>query len=156
MPSSAPATSSAAISTARSSGGSTPRNATASFKIQHGIHVTPLLYGDRIYWSLLHSNAWWVLALDKATGKEIWKVRRETDGTDECKEAYASPVLWRNGKKEYLVVLGCDYCTAHKLGDGGRNLAARRSQSQEELPQGFPHHRHAGRGQRCHRRAHRP
>ena len=88
------------------------------FQIQHGIHVTPLLYGDHIYWSLLHSNAWWVIALDKATGKEAWKVRRETDGTDECKEAYASPILWRDGKKEYLVVLGCDYCTAHKLGDG--------------------------------------
>jgi outer membrane protein assembly factor BamB len=27
-------------------------------------------------------------------------------------------VLWRNGKDAYLVVLGCDYCTAHSLKDG--------------------------------------
>ena len=35
-----------------------------------------------------------------------------------AKESYASPVLWHNGQKEYLVVLGCDYCTAHQLSDG--------------------------------------
>jgi outer membrane protein assembly factor BamB len=88
------------------------------FRIQHGIHVTPVLDGDRLYLSLLHSNAWLVLALDKKTGNEIWKVRRESDATDECEQSYASPVLWRNGKDEYLVVLGCDYCTAHSLKDG--------------------------------------
>jgi outer membrane protein assembly factor BamB len=88
------------------------------FKIQHGIHISPVLDGDRLYLSLLHSGAWWVLALDKTNGKEVWKVRRETDATDECEQAYASPVLWRDGKNEYLVVLGCDYCTAHSLKDG--------------------------------------
>ena len=89
------------------------------FIIQHGIHVTPLLHGDHLYLSLLHSGGWWVLALDKANGKELWKVRRESDATDECEQSYASPVLWSNGKDEYLVVLGCDYCTAHRLTDGG-------------------------------------
>jgi outer membrane protein assembly factor BamB len=88
------------------------------FRIQHGIHVTPLLEGDRLYLSLLHSGGWWVLALDKATGKEVWKVRRDSDATDECEQAYTSPVLWRDGKDAYLVVLGCDYCTAHRLNDG--------------------------------------
>ena len=85
------------------------------FEIQHGIHISPVLDGDRLYLSLLHSGGWWVLALDKADGKEIWKVRRESDATDECEQSYASPVLWRNGKDAYLVVLGCDYCTAHSL-----------------------------------------
>ncbi len=88
------------------------------FKIQHGIHVTPVLDGDRLYLSLLHSGGWWVLALDKTSGNEVWKVRRESDATDECEQSYASPVLWREGKHEYLVVLGCDYCTAHSLKDG--------------------------------------
>ena len=72
------------------------------FQIQHGMHVTPLLDGDRLYLSLLHSGeqdagTWWVIALDKATGKEIWKVRRETDGVGEGKQSYASPILWRQG-----------------------------------------------------------
>jgi outer membrane protein assembly factor BamB len=88
------------------------------FQIQHGIHVSPVLDGDRLYLSLLHSGGWWVLALDKSNGKEVWKVRRESDATAECEQSYASPVLWRNSKDEYLVVLGCDYCTAHSLKDG--------------------------------------
>jgi outer membrane protein assembly factor BamB len=91
------------------------------FDIYHGIHITPVLDDNRLYLSLLHSGGggtWLVLALDKTTGKEVWKHRRETDATDECEQAYASPVLWRDGKNEYLVVLGCDYATAHSLKDG--------------------------------------
>lgn len=88
------------------------------FRIQWGMHVTPLLHGDRLYLDLLHSGGWWVIALDKSTGKEVWKIRRESDATAECKEVYASPCLATNGKEEYLVVHGCDYTTAHRLTDG--------------------------------------
>jgi outer membrane protein assembly factor BamB len=88
------------------------------FRVFHGLHVTPLLHGDRLYLSLLHSGGWWVLAFDKATGKEVWKVRRESDARSENEHSYASPVLWRGGKDAYLVVHGCDYTTAHRLEDG--------------------------------------
>jgi outer membrane protein assembly factor BamB len=88
------------------------------FRIQHGMHTTPLLHSDRLYLSLLHSGGHWVIALDKATGKEVWKVARPSDAEDECKEAYTSPCLWQDGKDAYLVVLGCDYTTAHRLSDG--------------------------------------
>jgi outer membrane protein assembly factor BamB len=88
------------------------------FKIQHGMHTTPLLHGDRLYLTLLHSGGHWLIAVDKATGKEIWKVARATDARAECEQAYTSPCLWRQGKETYLVVLGNDYVTAHRLGDG--------------------------------------
>src|SRR5262249_41384896 len=88
------------------------------FEIWHGMHVTPLLHGDRLYHSLLHSNGWWVIALDKNTGKEIWKVNRQTDARQECEQSYASPCLWTSGGEEYLVIHGCDYTTAHRLTDG--------------------------------------
>jgi outer membrane protein assembly factor BamB len=88
------------------------------FDILHGMHVTPVLHGDRLYSSLLHSGGWWVIAIDKTTGKEVWKVRRPTDGDFEGQHSYASPVLWSSGKEEYLVVHGCDYTTAHRLTDG--------------------------------------
>jgi outer membrane protein assembly factor BamB len=88
------------------------------FIIQHGMHVTPLLHGDRLYHSLLHSGGWWVYALDKATGKEIWKVKRQSDARSECEQAYASPCLWHNDKDAYLIIHGCDYTTAHRLTDG--------------------------------------
>src|SRR5262249_6799516 len=82
------------------------------------VHVTPLLHGSRLCLCVLRSAGAWVLALDKATGKEVWKVERPTDGVFEGTHSYASPVLWRGGKDEYLVVHGCDYATAHCLTDG--------------------------------------
>lgn len=88
------------------------------FKMFHGMHITPYLHGDRLYLSLLHSNGWWVLALDKHTGKEVWKVARKTDARSENEHSYASPFVWEKGKDAYLVVHGNDYCTAHNLADG--------------------------------------
>jgi outer membrane protein assembly factor BamB len=88
------------------------------FKIQFGMHSTPVLDGDRLYLQLIHSGGAWVVALDKATGKEVWKVERKSDGHDECEHSYASPVLWRNGEEAYLVTHGNDYAIAHSLEDG--------------------------------------
>src|SRR5918911_926020 len=58
------------------------------FEILHGLHSTPLLHGDRLYLALLHANGHWVVALDKATGKEVWKVGRKTDAVSVSREAY--------------------------------------------------------------------
>ena len=88
------------------------------FNIQHGMHTTPLLHKDRLYLTLLHSGGRKIVALDKATGKEAWVLKREDDATNECEQAYTSPMLWHKGGVEYLVVLGNDYCTAHSLEDG--------------------------------------
>jgi outer membrane protein assembly factor BamB len=59
-----------------------------------------------------------VIALEKATGKEVWKVARKSDAVAECEHSYASPALWHKGKDAYLVVHGNDYATAHRLSDG--------------------------------------
>jgi outer membrane protein assembly factor BamB len=88
------------------------------FRIQHGLHNTPLLHDGRLYLALLHNNSHWVVALDAASGKEVWKVQRKTDAQGESREAYSSPVLWNDGKETTLVVLGCDYTTGHRLNDG--------------------------------------
>jgi outer membrane protein assembly factor BamB len=88
------------------------------FSIQHGIHTTPVLYEDKLFLTLLHANAHLLIALDKATGKEAWKVQRKTDAQGESKEAYTTPCLWREGDEMCLVILGCDYATCHKVADG--------------------------------------
>lgn len=88
------------------------------FRIQHGMHNTPALDGDRLYLNLLHSGAWYVVALDKMTGKEIWKLERASEATAENEHSYASPSVWRKGNDAYLVVHGNDHCTAHSLVDG--------------------------------------
>ena len=89
-----------------------------SFNLYFVMSTTPLVDKERLYIHLIHSNAWVVLALDKMTGKEIWKHNRKSDATDECEQAYTSPILYRDAEREYLVVHGADYVTAHSLEDG--------------------------------------
>ncbi len=88
------------------------------FKIQFGLHSTPVLYGDRLYMQLIHSGGAWVIALDKSTGATVWKVARPSDGRDECEHSYASPCIWHNDKEAYLITHGNDYAVAHRLDDG--------------------------------------
>jgi outer membrane protein assembly factor BamB len=88
------------------------------FKIQFGIHTTPKLYGDRLYLQLIHSGGAWVIALDKKTGETVWKVERKSDGVAECEHSYASPCIWHNGDKSYLITHGNDYAIAHRLDNG--------------------------------------
>ncbi len=88
------------------------------FNIQFGIHSTPLLHGDRLYLQLIHSGGAQVIAIDKTTGKDVWKVKRESDGRAECEHSYASPCLWSNGKDALLITHGNDYTIGHRLEDG--------------------------------------
>src|SRR5262245_17106346 len=90
------------------------------FRIQYGMHSSPTLFGDRLYLQTLHRGGQWIFALEKATGKEIWKVNRETDTTKgwESWDGYASTILWKKGNDAYLIAHGNDYTTAHKLTDG--------------------------------------
>jgi outer membrane protein assembly factor BamB len=88
---------------------------------QHGLHNTPLLDGDRLYVEYFSAGPQkhaYVLALDKGTGKEIWKVERKSDGYQENLDSYTSPVMWRKGKDAYLITHGNDYAIAHSLEDG--------------------------------------
>ena len=89
-----------------------------SFKLYFVMASTPLLDSDQLYLQLIHSGAWLVLALDKSTGREIWKHRRKSDAYAECEHSYASPFLYRDDKREFLLVHGADYLTAHRLTDG--------------------------------------
>jgi outer membrane protein assembly factor BamB len=88
------------------------------FDIMHGMSMTPLLDGDRLYLALIHSGGSNVIALDKATGKEIWKQPRVTDAKSESEQSYASPLIYRDGKSEFLITHGADYVIAHRLSDG--------------------------------------
>ncbi len=87
-------------------------------KIAFGMTSTPVLDGDRLYLQLIHSGGAIVLALDKATGQEIWKHRRQSDAKLECEHSYASPILYRDAQREFLLTHGADYIVAHRLEDG--------------------------------------
>lgn len=88
------------------------------FSYGFGMHTTPLLHDGRLYLQLIHARAALVIALDAATGKELWKVDRKSDGHSECLHSYASPCLWFRGREARLITHGNDYAIAHHLADG--------------------------------------
>lgn len=88
------------------------------FKIQFGMTSTPVLDGDRLYMQLLHSGGALVVAIDKQTGKDIWRQKRPSDARAECEHSYASPVIYRDDQRSFLLTHGCDYVVAHSLQDG--------------------------------------
>jgi outer membrane protein assembly factor BamB len=93
-------------------------------KIAFGMTSTPVLDAGRLYLQLIHGEGnpktreAMLVCLDAATGKEIWKHDRASDGKDECEHSYASPILYRDSKQTFLVSHGADYVTAHSLEDG--------------------------------------
>jgi outer membrane protein assembly factor BamB len=93
--------------------------------IQFGMASTPVLDRGRLYLQLIHGemrskepgNAR-VVCLDALTGSEMWSVARPSDGTFENKHSYASPTLYRDAEREFLLTHGADYIVAHDLKDG--------------------------------------
>lgn len=88
------------------------------FDIAFGMTCTPVLDGDRLYFQLMHSKDALVVALDKHNGETVWKHERQSDATAECEHSYASPFLYRDGERAYLLSHGADYVIAHRLEDG--------------------------------------
>jgi hypothetical protein len=93
-------------------------------EIQFGMTSTPVLDGEKLYLQLIHGSRRGsgqkavVFAVDKHTGKEVWKQTRASDAEDECKHSYASPVLYRDENRAFLLTHGADYIIAHDLDDG--------------------------------------
>ncbi len=88
------------------------------FDIQFGMSSTPVLDRGRLYLQLIHSGGARVVALDAATGKQIWNQPRPSDAVDECEHSYASPILYRDAQREFLLTHGADYIVGHALEDG--------------------------------------
>lgn len=88
------------------------------FGIQFGIHWTPVLYKDKLFLQVMHRNAQKVVALDAATGKELWAVDRPGYGKGESPDTYASAFVWDGPGGPLVIAHGNDYCTAHRVEDG--------------------------------------
>ena len=94
------------------------------FSIQFGMSSTPVLDNGVLYLQLIHGEGdpktreACVVALDGATGKEVWKVDRPSDAEAENEHSYASPMMYQDGKTKLLLSHGADFIVAHDLKDG--------------------------------------
>jgi outer membrane protein assembly factor BamB len=95
------------------------------FGLNHGYASTPLLHGERLYVQVLHGmltdDPSYIFAVDKITGKTLWKIDRPTDAKGESPDNYATPQMVKVEGKLQLVISGGDYVTGHEP-DSGKEL----------------------------------
>jgi len=86
------------------------------YTIRFGMASSPRLWGNLVYVVCMTKGPSYVVALDKATGKEEWKTARKLPGTMmDSPDAYSSPVVLDTEERTELLVSGCDHVNAYDL-----------------------------------------
>jgi outer membrane protein assembly factor BamB len=74
-----------------------------------GTSMSPVVYKDRVYIVNDNEQQSWFAALDKKTGKEIWKVNRESPSN------WTTPFVWENEKRTEIVINGKLFARSYDL-----------------------------------------
>ena len=96
-----------------------------------GTSMSPVVYGERVYFADDNEEKSSLIALDKRTGRVIWKVPREE------KTNYSTPYVWENPVRTELVVSGISWVTSYDL--EGRELWKIKGKSIVAIPTPFAH-----------------
>ncbi|MEO7158475.1 MAG: PQQ-binding-like beta-propeller repeat protein [Vicinamibacterales bacterium] len=72
------------------------------YQSQHGAGGSPVVYGDLLIFSCDGSDAAFVIALDKLTGKTKWRANRGAPSD----QAYTTPLVIRVGDRDQLISVG--------------------------------------------------
>ena len=78
--------------------------------IELGTAASPALHGDRLYIVNDNTTASFMVALDKRTGEEIWRVERDERGNN-----WSTPVVWENRVRTEIVTAGSDGVRSYDL-----------------------------------------
>jgi outer membrane protein assembly factor BamB len=79
---------------------------------------SPVLAGDRVLVAVMQAGNSYLVALDAATGDELWKTPREYKCPTESDQAYASPQVVQLDGRDVLVTFGSDHLTGHDVETG--------------------------------------
>jgi outer membrane protein assembly factor BamB len=74
-----------------------------------GTAASPVLHGERIFLVNDNQEQSYLLALDKRTGKEIWRIERDE------KSNWCSPYVWENDRRTEIVTSGSGKVRAYDL-----------------------------------------
>jgi len=101
------------------------------FTYQWTYGASPTIYKGKLYIQVLRrdepvhgrgnsngQNDSYLLALEPATGKELWKHSRPTQAHAESQEAYSTPIPFFDGGREEILIAGGDDITGHDPADG--------------------------------------
>lgn len=83
-----------------------------SIKMNFGEGSSPALYGDKIVITWDHEGPSFIIAIDKRTGKDIWKVDRNE------KTSWASPFIVEHGGKPQVITSATSLIRSYDLATG--------------------------------------
>ena len=100
------------------------------FMIWWGHANSPLLYENLVIVPVMHDDLRdlpdktpvdsYLVAYDKTTGDQAWKVLRNMRATDEYNDSYTSPVLWKHEGRVEMLVFGGETLDAYNPKTGER------------------------------------
>jgi len=82
--------------------------------------TSPVLTQDYLVVTRIQNGPSYVIAFDKASGKEVWKHLRDVPAPRESAQSYTTPVVCEYEGQEIIAVLGADHVTAHDAATGER------------------------------------
>lgn len=81
--------------------------------------TSPIFAGGNVVVALMHNNnPSFLLAFDKASGKEVWSTPRDYDAPNEAQDAYTTPFVVEIDGVETIVTWGCDHLSGHDAKSG--------------------------------------
>jgi len=80
--------------------------------------TSPVLAGGCLVVAVMQEENSYVVALDPATGREVWKKAREYPGREETRQSYTTPLVVRDEGRDVLVIWGADHLTGHDAASG--------------------------------------
>lgn len=78
----------------------------------HGESASPVLHGNTLVINWDHDAQSFLVALDKRTGKQLWKVDRDEE------TSWASPIVYEHEGQPQLIVAGTNRVRGYDLTDG--------------------------------------
>ena len=92
------------------------------FGLNWGYGSSPLLYHDALYVQVLHGmktdDPSYLLRIDTATGKTVWRVERPTNARVESPDSYTTPAALQYAGNTEIVLTGGDVVTGHDPATG--------------------------------------
>jgi len=79
---------------------------------------SPVLTARHVVLAMMHHGESYLVAFDKATGEQRWKVARNYQTPVENDHSYATPIVIQHEGKEAVLVWGAEHLTAHAADDG--------------------------------------
>jgi outer membrane protein assembly factor BamB len=86
--------------------------------LQWDLGTSPVLASDKVIIAVMQDGESYLVALDQATGEEVWKQARMYDCAWESDQSYSTPRVVEIGGRAVIVTWGADHLTGHDAATG--------------------------------------